>query len=83
MQSPNRQRFVVGLGLEVVESEEGQVQPSVDQVMSGMVVGKLDNILAQCPQFYRGRASAREDILIFLLTYVQLYRQPSHPDFLF
>lgn len=24
MQSPNRQRFVVGLGIEVVESEEGR-----------------------------------------------------------
>ena len=53
-----------GLG-QVAESGEGQIQPSVGQAMSGMAVGKLENVLPQCAQLYRGRASAQEDKLIF------------------
>lgn len=52
MQSLNGQKLVVGPGTEVVESGEGYIQPFVGQAMSRMAVGKLENVLPQCSQFY-------------------------------
>lgn len=43
---------------------------------------KPDGRLAQYSQFSGGTANSQEDELIFLMAYVQLYRQPSHSDFL-
>lgn len=65
MQSLNGQKLVVGPGTEVAESGEGYIQRFVGQAMSRMAVGKLENVLPHCSQFYRGRANAQEDKLIF------------------
>ena len=56
---------MVGPGTEVAESGEGHIQPFVGQAMSGMAVGKLEIVLPQCSQLYRGRANAQEGKLVF------------------
>lgn len=74
----------MGLGRVVVSliQKSARLSP-LCQPTPGITMLRMDVSLAQCSQFTDDEVRPRKINLIFLVAYMQLYRQYSHPDFLF